>query len=138
MIKKVIWPGLLAGIAAMIAGFVVSMLMSRLFPSLAVQYETSGIFRPWTDPKMSIYFAYPFLLGLGLAYVWDKIKGVITGGVMKRALMLTLGCFVVSTVPGMTITYSSFTVSLLMVASWTVSGIVSVFCVGLVLAKMNG
>jgi hypothetical protein len=107
-------------------------------PGLAAEYQNPALFRPWSDPLMSIYFAFPFLLGLALAWVWDRVKGLLPGAIWQRALGLTLGYFLISTIPGMTITYSSFPVSLAMVLSWTVSSVVQVYCGTLVLAKMNG
>ena len=137
MFKKVLIPGLAASIAILIVGMLFSILTNQLFPDLNAEYQKAGLFRPWSDPLMSIFFVYPFLLGYGLAWVWDKVKALLTGSIWQRAWVLALGYFVASTIPGMTITYSSFSVSLLMVLSWTIGGLVQVYCAGLVLSKMN-
>jgi len=134
--KKVVIPGIVAGIAMLIVGMLVSMAIHAIFPALAAEYRTM-LFRPWEDPIMSLYFAYPFVLGLALAFIWDKVKELVSGGPLKRAVHLALGYFFISTVPGMLITYSSFPVSLLMVLSWTVSSFLQALAAGLVLAKMN-
>jgi hypothetical protein len=138
MLKKVVLPGLVAGVVALAVGMIVSALISVALPVLNAQYQNPGLFRPWSDPKMSIYFAYPFLLGLGLAYVWDRIKNVVPGNIWQRAWSIMIGMLVVSTIPGMTISYSSIPISLLMTFSWTVTGLVSVFFAAAVIAKMNG
>jgi len=44
---------------------------------------------------------------------------------------------VIASIPGMVITYSSFQVSLPMVLTWTVFGLVSALAGGLVCAGMN-
>jgi len=83
---------------------------------------------------MSIFFAHPFILGIALAWVWDKIKGSISSDPKKFAL----GVFAIATIPGMVITYSSFQLSLAIVLSWTIMGLVNAYVAGLILAKMNG
>ena len=138
MFKKIVLPGLVSGVVITVVGMAVSMLIGLMLPGLSSQYQNAGLFRPWSDPKMQIFFAYPFLLGLGLAYVWDKVKGSVSGNIWKRTWTLMLGVFVISTIPGMTITYSTFTVSLLMVMSWTLGALVQLYLAGVILAKMNG
>ena len=138
MFKKIVFPGLVAGVVALVVGMIVSTLISLALPALTAQYQNPGLFRPWSDPKMSIYFAYPFLLGLGLAYVWDKVKGSVPGNIWQRAWAIMIGILVVSTIPGMTISYSSFPVSVLMILSWTAVGLVSAYFAAAVIAKMNG
>lgn len=134
--KKILLPGVLAGIAMLVVGMLISQLINMIFPALIAEYKTT-LFRPWSDPIMSLYFLYPFILGLALAWIWDKIKGVISGTIVQRAGYLTLGYFLVSTIPGMLISYSSFPLSLTMIISWTISGVAQAFCAGLILAKMN-
>jgi hypothetical protein len=135
--KKVLIPGLVAGVVMLIIGMLVSQAIHMIFPALAAEFKTA-LFRPWDDPIMSFYFAHPFVLGLALAFIWDKVKGIISGGPLKRATHLALGFFILSIVPGMLISYSSFPLSLLMIFSWTVSAFLQALGAGLVLAKMNG
>ncbi len=137
MFKKIIVPGLLAGLAAVVTGMMLSMGIEKIFPAIMAQYHNPGIFRAWSDPKMSIFFACPFLLGLGLAWVWDKIKIVVPGNVWKRAGLVTMGIFLISTIPGMTISYSTFQISAAMTLSWTVIGVAQAYVTALVLAIMN-
>ena len=136
--KKVIIPGLVAGVVIFIVGMLVSQVFNLIDPSLMAEYKNTNLFRPWEDPLMSIYYAYPFILGLALAWIWDKVKGLTSGSIHSKAVSLALGYFVVATIPGMVITYASFPLSLLMVISWTVGGLVQAYCAGLILAKMNG
>jgi|SRR3989339_1461074 len=128
--KKVILPGIVAGILMAVVGLGYSMLMGKLAPAIMAEYQNTAIFRPWTDPLMQLFFAYPFVLGLALAYVWDKVKGSISS--------LILGYFLVAIIPGMLITYSSFHVSLLMTLNWTLGSLINVLVAAMVLKKMNG
>ena len=136
--KKILIPGLIAGIAMLVAGMAASILYGMLVPTLMAEYSNTNMFRPWSDPLMQAFFAYPLVVGLALAWVWDKAKGLITGSLVQRALKLTIAYLIVATIPGMFVTYTSFQVSLAMIVGWTISGFVYAFTAGLVLGKMNG
>ena len=115
-----------------------SFLTNALFPALAAEYVDSGIFRPWSDPLMQMFFAYPFILGVILAFVWDKLKTQVKGqSVFSRGLNFGQSYFLVATIPGMFITYTSFQVSLGLVLSWTTGGLIEGIFAGWVLAKLN-
>lgn len=134
--RKVLIPGLIAGVAMLLVGMIVSWLINLVLPNLMMEYKTT-LFRPWEDPLMSLYFAHPFVLGLALAFVWDKVKGLLQGGPMKKATNFALAYFIVATIPGMLISYSSFPLSILMILSWTISSLLQAWAAGLVLAKLN-
>lgn len=133
--KKVIIPGLVAGLLMTIANMVISILMGKAMPSMMVEYQNTAIFRAWSDPLMQAFYAHPFILGLALAYVWDKVKGSLSG---NKVLGFVFGYFLVATLPGMFISYTSFQISLTMTLAWTVMGLVSAYVAALVLNKMNG
>lgn len=135
--KKVILSGVAAGVVVLIASMVLSKIFGALMPSLQAEYQ-AGIFRPWNDPLMSLYFLYPFVLGIVLAWVWDKTKSVVKGeNAVKKGINFGLAYWIVASIPGMLITYSSFVVSLSMILSWTISGLVSAILAGIVFAKIN-
>lgn len=136
--KKVIVPGLVAGLVMLIVSMVVNMISGVLLPGLMQEYQNTAMFRPWSDPLMQAFMAYPFVLGLALAWVWDKVKGLLGSSPLKKATNLALAYLIVATIPGMFATYTSFAVSLTMVLSWTVSGFINAFVAGLVLDKLNG
>lgn len=135
--KKVILSGLVAGAAMLVVGLGVGYLLMLVFPGLQAEYENTSLFRSWEDPIMSLYFAYPFVTGLILAWVWNKVKKVFAGKAWaKRGLSFGFAYWVV-TIPGMLISYASFPLSLLMVVSWTISGLLQALCAGPILAAMN-
>ncbi len=127
--KKIIWPGIIAGIVMLILGMAVSYL-SMLLPAVALDYNNTSIMRPWSDPLMFLFFPQPFLLGIILAWVWNKTKGLFV-------LKFGLSVWLVATVPGMLISYSSFPLSFLTIFSWLVSGLVNALAAGWIFAKMN-
>jgi len=122
MIKKIITPGFAAGLVMMLIGIILSKGYNFILPSLQAEYENSHLFRPWSDPLMSLYFVHPVLIGLLLAWIWDKTKTVFpySASAMKKAAIFTL-IYSLFSICGMIMTYSSFPVSLLMVSSWTLS-----------------
>lgn len=126
MVKK----GLIVGLVNLLLGFGINWAVGAFFPAIAAQYQNSAMFRPWSDPLMMIYFAYPFILGIALAYVWKKL------GKMKPIEFATF-YFIAATIPGMFITYTSFQVSLAMVLLWAATGFVQVWVAGYVFTKVK-
>ena len=136
--RKILVPGLLAGVAMLVTGMMVTQIFNAVFPTLATEYTNPGLFRSWSDPIMSLFFLYPFLLGLILAWVWDKTKKLLSSkDIMTRGWQFGASYWVISSIPGMFITYSSFPVSLLLVISWSISGLVQAGVAGWLFAKMN-
>ena len=136
--KKIIIPGLAAGVVMLVASLALSSLFGILIPQLAGEYANAALFRPWSDPLMLYIFVHPFVLGLILAYAWDKAKGLLKD---KQQWMKgkKFGMFVwlLATAPGMLISMSTFPVSTAMVASWAIAGLVELALGGIVLAYMN-
>lgn len=134
--KKIILSGLLAGVLMLIAGFAVSFIFGLIFPGLQTEYM-SGVFRPWTDPLMMLYFLFPFVTGLVFAWAWDLTKRNFKGTLWQRGAKFGMFIWVVCSIPGMLITYSSFVVSLTMIFSWLVMGLVNGIVAGWIFARFN-
>lgn len=134
--KKIFLPGILAGIATLALGMGVSYLF-MLFSSVAADYANANLMRPWKDPIMSLFFLYPFVQGLILAWVWDKSKSLFHGSTISRGLKFGLAIWLIASVPGMLITYSSFPLSPLTIISWTASGLVNGMAAGMIFAGLN-
>lgn len=126
--------GLLIGIINLAVGMVFNFGFQALVPEISKEYQ-SGLFRPWTDPLMTAFFLYPFIAGLALAYLWSLLKSVEGKSVSEKALNFAIIYFLVATVPGMFITYTSFQISALMVGLWTLSGLIQAYIAGFILAK---
>ncbi|MDD4901920.1 MAG: hypothetical protein PHE24_02180 [Patescibacteria group bacterium] len=134
--KKNLIFGLLAGLAMLVVGLAISRLFTMIYPAINAEYANPAIFRPWSDPLMSLYFLYPFVLGIILAFFWDMVKDKIKGAqVWIRGINFGLGYFVLAGIPGMLISYSTFKVSLMMIASWLISGLINAIIAGWIFAK---
>lgn len=123
--------GIIAGIVLLIVGMGFNWLFGVIFPSLMTEYQNTAIFRPWDDPLMTAYFGYPFILGIVLAYLWDKVKA-------NNPLEFAKLYFVIATIPGMFISYTSFQLSPLMILTWTLVGLLQAYVAGVVFTKVKG
>ena len=122
--------GLIAGVAILVVGFGLSWILQQIFPSLKNEFENTAIFRPWDDPLMMGFFLHPFILGVVLAYLWDKVKA-------KDPLEFAKLYFVIATIPGMFISLVSFQLSFLMIISWTGAGFLEALVAGYVFTKVK-
>jgi hypothetical protein len=134
--KKVILPGLLAGLTMLVISMLLTQVNNIILPDLQTEYTNPALFRPWSDPLMSLIFVEPFIVGLILAWLWHQTKCLIKSPGLQKGLKFGLIYGVIG-MPGMIMSYSSFPISLTMTLSWTVSGFIQVIGAGLVLAKLN-
>jgi len=136
--KKVISSGLLAGLGMVVAGALISYLLGLIFPSVQAEYQGNPMFRPWSDPLMSLIFVAPFIVGLVMASIWPKMKAACHPDkpCCENGVCLGLTYWFIS-LAGMVISYSTFRVSLLMVATWTIGGLVQALAGGWIIVKMN-
>jgi hypothetical protein len=138
MQMKKILNGLLAGAAMLVVGFGFSQLFDWMFPAIAAEYQNGAIFRPWTDPLMMLYFLYPFILGIALSFFWGMAKGMFKGkNVLERGVKFGFMYFVIASIPGMFVTYSTFKVSAALIMSWTISGFLSAFIAGAIFSWLD-
>lgn len=130
--------GLLAGLVILIVSMIVDYLFRLAVPALQMEYENTSIFRAWSDPLMSLYFLYPFILGVLLAWIWGSVKSVISGSTLRqRAMRFGFSIWIILSIPGMLITYASFQVSLIMVVSWSIGSLLSLLAASCLLSRMH-
>ena len=135
MRKKIILSGLVAGLVLLVLSVIGLYATVWLLPSLAVQY-----FDPAFDSQSQravLYFIHPFIAGLALAWFWDRCKSLFTGSFLGRGIEFGLLYWLVAVFPMMWLIYSSINVSLALVGSWLVFGLLQGIAAGLVLEKMN-
>ncbi len=135
--KKIILPGFVAAIFMAIASVVLSYLGNMIFPSLAIEYANTDVFRAMNDPLMIAFWFTPLITGLILAFVWDNTKKLFKGHSFCRGRKFGVMYFLVVTFPGMFITYTSMQVSFLMVGSWAVMGLIHGLIAGWTFVWLN-
>lgn len=135
--KKVLIPGALAGAAMLVTGVLMGPFTHFFFPSVQAEYQNPAIFRPWSDPLMSLYFLQPLLVGLILAWVWDKTKGLFKkNDRCPKGLAFAL-IYWLTTIPGMFMSLSSFPISFAMVVTWSLNILAQALVAGVILTKFN-
>jgi hypothetical protein len=135
--KKIVVPGLIAGLLMMITAIVVGFVFNFMFPSLKVEYENAVMFRPWDDPVMYAWFVQPFFLAFVLAWVWGKIESLFEGSLAKRVFYFAFIYWMVAIIPGMLMSISSFKISVLMTFTWTLSSLIQALVAAWVIVRMN-
>jgi hypothetical protein len=130
--NKIITAGLAAGLGMLVVSVMISFLVNTFIPTLNLEYQNGTIFRPWTDPLMFLIYIHPFILGVVLAVFWHKVKDQF-----ESYLIFALYIWLVASLPGMFITYSSFHVSLLMVVLWSLTGLCETIVGSKVIAKID-
>lgn len=129
--KKLLLPGLVAGLVMLVVSTALNFLWPAILPSVAAEYN-SPLFRPWSDPLMSLVFVCVFLTGFVMAWMWDAVKGSIKNSVTAFAGALSLLALL-----GIFMSYSCFPMSFLMTVTWIVSTVIQYYLGAWVLAKMN-
>ena len=133
--KKVIFPGLVAGVVLLILSILGLYLNMWIFPDLAMQY-----FQPAFNEQSSrimLYFIHPFIIAMALSWFWSKIKGILKGSFLTRGIEFGIIYALIATFPAMWLVFSSITVSLQMVATWFILGLIQAIIAGLVCEKIN-
>lgn len=133
--KKIIFPGIIAGVVLLILSILGLYVNIWFFPDLAMQY-----FQPTFNEQSSrimLYFIYPFIIAMALSWFWNRTKSKLTGSFITRGIEFGIIYALIATLPSMWLVYSSITVSLLMVLTWFVFGLIQAIIVGLICEKMN-
>lgn len=134
-LKKIIGSGILAGLVIFLASQVVSRIFGVVFPSINAEYQNPNLFRPFKDPLMLLFFVHPFLLGIILAWFWEKTK-TIFGENINGGLKFGIAYWIVATIPGMFITYTSMPYSLPIIVSWLAAGLIEGILAGIIFSKL--
>ncbi len=134
--KKIVFTGVSVGLAMLFISLASNWLLNIIFPQLQIEYQNSNIFRPWSDPLMSLVFVEPILVGILLAYFWNKTKTLFKGSLLKKGLKFALLYWMI-TLPGMLMSYASFPLSGAMIISWTLTILIESIAAGILFARLN-
>lgn len=133
--KKILLSGLVSSIALIVLSIAALYLTIILFPSIALEYYDPA-FQSSSDRDI-LYYIHPVILGFGLAWFWERFKGVLTGGFTMRGIEFGIIYSLIATLPSMWIIFSAMNVSLIIVITWFVYGFVQALVAGLICEKMN-
>ena len=133
--KKIITSGLIAGVVLLVLSVLALYATIWFFPTLAAQYYDPAF--DSQSRRSMIYYAHPFVIGLALAWFWDRFKVVLKGSSLTRGIEFGLAYALVAIFPVMWLTYSALSVSLAMVGTWLAFGLLQGIISGLVFEKTN-
>lgn len=133
--KKIVLPGLGAGVVLLALSYGVLYVTINFFPKLVEEYY-NPVFWPGSERAL-LFFAHPFILSLALSWFWERFKDSFKGTMLIRGLELGIVYGLVATLPSMWITFSAISVSLTMVLSWFLYGILQATIAGIIFARLN-
>jgi hypothetical protein len=133
--KKILLPGLVAGILLFIISYGGLFVAIRFFPAFFVDYN-NPLFNSGGGRDF-LFYAHAFIFSMALSWFWERCKGVFAGPFILRGLEFGLVYAVVALIPVMWITFSSLDITFIMVASWFLYGLCQAVIAGIVFAKMN-
>ena len=133
--NKIILKGLTAGTVLLIVSYLALYLLVLVFPGLAEQYY---------DPmfclegeKTWMFFLHPYILSFALAWFWSRFKTLFNGSFWFRGLEVGLVYALIAILPSMWMIYSAFSVSLALVISWGIYGVVQAVIAGIISARLS-
>jgi hypothetical protein len=135
-IGRTIVAGITAGIVILSSGFLTIMVFYSANTSLKLEYENQHLFRSINDPAMLLYFVQPFVLGILLSVIWQSINRIFALPAGTKSGIYFGLMYWLLTIPGLMMSYATFSVSFTMVLSWSVSVLVQGICTGLLFSKL--
>nr|MBC7612885.1 hypothetical protein [Pseudopedobacter sp.] len=133
--KKILTSGLIAGFVLSVMGYGSLYLAIRFLPSLFADYN-NPLFN--SDGSRDIlFYMHAFILSIALSWFWERFKSMFKGGFIIRGFEFGFVYAMVSLIPVMWITFSALDVTITMVLSWLLYGLIQAIIAGIVFAKMN-
>lgn len=133
--KKTIIAGLAAGIILLIFSVFGLYLTVWLFPNIAMQYFAST-FNDQSS-RIMLYYIHPFVVSFALSWFWNRFKKILRGSFISRGIEFGLIYVLIAKLPDLWLVYSAIDVSLAMVGTWLVFGLLQGIIAGLVFEKIN-
>jgi len=134
-VRKVIVSVLVSGMVLLALSFIMFYGSVYFFPSVTEQY-LSTVFRN-SGKADWLYYAHPFILSISLKWFWERYKDIFNGPLLLRAIEVALVYGIVALLPVLWLTFSVIDVSLTMVLTWLLYGLIQSFAAGIVFAKLN-
>jgi hypothetical protein len=133
--KKIFLSGLIAGTALLILSVAGLYLLLWLMPDMAMEY-----FGPAFTSRMQrnvFYYVHPFVIGMSLSWLWDRIQSRLRGPALAKSLKFGLSYMAIATFPYMLLIYSAIDVSLPVVLTWLVFGFVEATIAAIIFNQQN-
>lgn len=133
--RKVLINGIITGVILLVVSIALLFITVRIMPALAWEYFGPS-FNTEGDRDF-LFYIHPFLIGIALAWLWNRVKSVFTGNWILKGMEMGLMYALVATLPAMWITFSAINISVEMVLTWFLYGLFQAIISGLILARLN-
>jgi hypothetical protein len=133
--KKVFTSGLIAGIILFIVSYSGLFLTIKFIPQLFATYS-NPLFNS-DGSRDVLFYLHAFIISFALSWFWARFKGLFRGPFLLRGLEFGSVYAVVALLPVMWITFSSLDITVVMVLSWFLYGLIQAVLAGIIFAKIN-
>ncbi|MDB5130834.1 MAG: hypothetical protein JWR02_583 [Mucilaginibacter sp.] len=133
--KKILIAGLIGGCILFILSYGGLFLAIRFFPKLFTEYN-NPLFNSDGSRDM-LFYLHAFIFSFALSWFWDRFKALFKGRVVLRGLEFGLVYSVIALLPVMWISFSALDITVAMVLSWFIYGLLQAITAGVVFAKVN-
>lgn len=133
--KRVVLNGLVIGIILFIISYGGLFLSIRFFPELFLDYN-NPLFNS-DGSRDVLFYLHAFIISMALSWFWDQFKSLFKGNFVLRGIEFGFVYGLVALLPVMWITFSAMDITVIMVASWFIYGLLQATVAGIVLAKIN-
>ncbi|WP_344979247.1 hypothetical protein [Compostibacter hankyongensis] len=133
--KRIIISGLVAGIALLALSISGLYLSVWLFPDLSMQY-----FGPAFNDRSGrymVYYTHPFVTGIVLSWFWNRFKSILTGSFITRGIEFGVVYALIASLPSLWMVYSAMSVSLPLLSTWFIFGLLQGGISGMIFEKTN-
>jgi hypothetical protein len=103
-LKKIILAGILGGILLLATSVIFSGIAMILSPYNI--FDVAGM-RLMSDPIASLFIAYPFVVAIVSAIIYDIVNPALAGGTVRKGILFGCLLFLLVTVPSLFVVYSS-------------------------------
>lgn len=133
--KRVVTAGLLVGLILFVISYGGLFLSIRFFPEFFLDYN-NPLFNS-DGSRDVLFYLHAFIISLALSWFWERFKPLFKGGAIKRGIEFGIVYGLVALLPVMWITFSAMDITVSMVASWFLYGLVQAIVAGIILSRMN-
>ena len=133
--KKIIFPGLIAGTILFIICYGGLYIAVKFFPGLFLEYN-NPLFNSDGNRDL-LFYLHAFIISLALSWFWERFKSLFHGSFLLRGLEFGCVYAMVALLPVMWITFSALDITVLMVLSWFSYGLIQAIVAGIIFAKIN-
>ena len=133
--KKILYSGLIAGTVLFVLCYGGLYLAVQFFPAVFVEYN-NPLFNS-DGSRDLLFYMHAFIISLALSWFWDRFKSLFHGSFLIRGIEFGFVYSIVALLPVMWITFSALDITVVMVVSWFVYGLMQAIAAGLIFAKTN-